>query len=269
MANILISIVLCFNIFIPGKCQRHEIFQPHTVLNASGIITYNCEFIDSQVDCIWKNDGKTIRIFYSKFKYAMGNGERTKDCSISTSDIETASKHQNMQCIGIQRRFQDITVSENSIQLNCTSTDKINCEWRTHNFDYFRRRSRYSYIDGHNGINVKDCSIRINNINASIDEGEWICYANSIYSSYKSWILIVSYNLKVTKKATTSIKITRAITSSQVPTTATTSYKSTITSTLLESTTAITSDKSTNESLSIEKTTVTYPPSSGNTFYNL
>ncbi|GAB6025641.1 hypothetical protein CHUAL_011366 [Chamberlinius hualienensis] len=195
MANILIAIVLCFNIFIPGKCQHYTIVQPHKVVIANGIITYKCQF-KWKVDCVWQNnDGSTVIIEYSKFSYVTGNGWNTNDCSISTLDVQTAMKIPNMHCIGLPTMFKDRTVSETSIKLDCTSEDHVNCTWKTH--DHFLRvGSRYKYIDGHNGINVTDCSITINNI-SSIDEGQWMCYGKvkNLTSGY--WIIIAAYYLNI------------------------------------------------------------------------
>ncbi|GAB6025084.1 hypothetical protein CHUAL_010518 [Chamberlinius hualienensis] len=108
MENILIAIVLCFNIFIPGKCQINKIIQPHTVINANGIITYKCEF-NWKVNCIWKHNGSTISIHSYKFRYVTGNGKNIKDCSISTSESEIPSKFLNLQCIEIPILFKNIT----------------------------------------------------------------------------------------------------------------------------------------------------------------
>ncbi|GAB6025642.1 hypothetical protein CHUAL_011367 [Chamberlinius hualienensis] len=232
-----------------SKCQLYTITQPPKVLNASGIIIYKCKF-NWKVDCFWKYNGMTISIYYSKFSYITGTGWNTKDCSISTSDIETATKYQNKPCIGIPTTFQDITVSENTVKLNCTSQGSIICSWKR-NKQTVEIESRYEYIGSHNGINVNDCSITINNI-AYIDEGEWICQPKVNDMTYDYWIIKAAYNLKVSTKETTSHKITTAITSLQVPLTIT-SHKPIISTTSFDSTT---------ESLSTEKITTTYLPSS-------
>ncbi|GAB6025177.1 hypothetical protein CHUAL_010599 [Chamberlinius hualienensis] len=191
MGKFIIGIALCFYIFVLGKCQRYPISQPHKVLNESGIITYQCKF-NSNVECFWKNNGSTISIHSYKFSYVRGNGNYTRDCSIKTSESEIASKLKHMQCVGLPSLFKDITVSGNSVQLNCTSKESINCTWKRNN-QVVDIRDRYEYTGGHNGINVNDCSITICNT-ANVDAKNWTIAAynlklktSSIFSSTKNY----------------------------------------------------------------------------------
>ncbi|GAB6025081.1 hypothetical protein CHUAL_010515 [Chamberlinius hualienensis] len=195
MGNILIAIVLCFNIFIPGKCQHQEIIQPYTVVNDSGFITYKCEF-NLQVDCLWRNNRTGLGNYFATSRYITGNGLDTTDCSISVSELYWASEFQNLQCVGLPIQFKDITVSENSVELSCTFQGRKTCSWSRNHY-LVGIGGRYKYTSGHHHeINVNDCSITIDNIIAFIDEGEWICRINPGNGMDENWFPLAAYNLK-------------------------------------------------------------------------
>ncbi|GAB6021599.1 hypothetical protein CHUAL_004186 [Chamberlinius hualienensis] len=189
MGQLLIAIVLCCNLFLLGECQLNKVIRPYKV-NANGNTTYLCEFNET-VDCLWKDNGTIIKFYLSKFSYVRGNGFHTTNCSIKTSESEKASKLQNMLCIGMQSRVKDITVLENTVKLNCTSEESINCSWKRNN-QLIAIKDRYKYIGDHK-TNVNDCSITIVNI-TSIDVGIWECQLKA--NDDKDGNFIASYHLQ-------------------------------------------------------------------------
>ncbi|GAB6021598.1 hypothetical protein CHUAL_004185 [Chamberlinius hualienensis] len=239
MGQLLIAIVLCCNLFLLGECQLNKVIRPYKV-NANGNTTYLCEFNET-VDCLWKDNGTIIKIYSSKFSYVRGNGFHTTNCSIKTSESEKASKLQNMLCIGMQSRVKDITVLENTVKLNCTSKESINCSWKRNN-QLIAIKDRYKYNGGHK-TNVNDCSITIVNI-TSIDEGIWECQLKA--NDNKDGNFIASYHLQ-------RDSINDMFTKDH-------SYQK-ATNLPLVSTTA-TPHKPTSDSLATEKTTATSPSSS-------
>jgi len=167
-----------------------------TFLPNGASVIIPCLF-NENVDCVWQRRGQHVAIG-NRYQLKIGNGLRTKDCSIqiakfnnnidygewtceSMADSSSNSKTQvvvnlsNERVKTIKSSYKTAHVkSEDTIILNChfNETRNIDCAW-TRNENHLDISGRYSYLNS-KGSDTKDCTIKISKVK-QIDFGIWHC----------------------------------------------------------------------------------------------
>ncbi|GAB6020610.1 hypothetical protein CHUAL_003285 [Chamberlinius hualienensis] len=141
---------------------------------------FKCHF-NFAVDCVWikngnNNTGKVINI--KPYKFVAGS-VNTTDCTIRADDSTEVrlfnKKNPYLNCSGITAVKKTHVEAGASVSLQCSAPTKVGCCWKRNSKSvYIGGRYRYD-VQNIAQNNFTDCSVTIENVNPTYDEGFWEC----------------------------------------------------------------------------------------------